>query len=160
MFFPWQHTVTEGRWSVTQEFLAYAIIRARNSRVTDDLPFVPVCCHDLALQVERSLGNRTKLRFACSSHKFLITNAQKLVQQNGWAARKTSTQPALVYNWNLVRAKRARIALLSTYYTNRTTGHADVTEITAPRWTQRSFSLYEFQADPAMQLCANVHKQQ
>ena len=55
----WQHTGTKGRWSIIQEFFAYAIIRRNH------FPFVPVCCHELAMapRVGRSFGNRTKLRF-------------------------------------------------------------------------------------------------
>ena len=39
------------------------IASVRNSWVTDHLPFVPVCCQELALQVERSFRKRTKLIF-------------------------------------------------------------------------------------------------
>ena len=45
----------------------FPIIAARNSSVTDLLAFVLVCCHKLAVQVERSIENWPKHRFTMAA---------------------------------------------------------------------------------------------
>ena len=60
----------EGKMVRYSEFLAYAIIRRNSSDdriseklgVMDRLPFAPVCCQELAQQVERSVGEPDEIQ--------------------------------------------------------------------------------------------------
>ena len=69
----YRHHSTRGRRE--DGLLLNSFSLARNSWITDHLPSVPVCCHELSLQVECSFGNRTTLRFTVITD---ITSSQIL----------------------------------------------------------------------------------
>ena len=68
------------------EFPSYDIDRiSEKLGVTDHLPSVPVCCHELYLapQVERSFGNRTKLRCMMNTlDNFFMTISWHVFSEN------------------------------------------------------------------------------